>query len=341
MKFKYGVLDFRYNHFSSFKENLEKKGAFSVNIGDNMQTIAVRLLYKSLGIADDQIISINRDDLPNYKGEAAVLIMNGCLYEPCLPIPGQIIPIFVGLNASERLIERHSAYFRKYEPIGCRDQNTTAAFTKHGIKAYTTGCLTLTLPKREAEPADPKIFIVHGHGAGKLPETFLSYVPKNILDSAEFIVQRRPMKVLPLGDREVKQAEDTALSLLKRYKEEAALVITPLLHVASPCIALGIPVILARKDHNVRFTAISKILPVYTPEKFSEINWKPEALDVEKIKWHMIELTSYLLKKVPEKFYHANALSNIYGDGFASAPVPRKKKPVKLIRILKSLIPKK
>jgi polysaccharide pyruvyl transferase len=314
---KYGVLEYRYNNnqFLPLKHELKRHGSYSVNIGDNMQSIAARMLYREIGIDNDNITTINRDDLSKYSGLPVVLIMNGCFYEPSFPIPPQIIPIFFGFNAPESVIKKNKAYFRKYEPIGCRDEETTKLFEKNGINAYTTGCLTLTFDKRLESPRTPKTFVVFGEGSGALPSKLLTHAPQDIIRDAEFIMQRMPVNVFPLGEQETNQAEQFALKMLRRYKEEAALVITPLLHAACPCMALGIPVILARTDQNSRFSAVSKLLPVYTPANFCQINWNPSVINIENIKFHMKELAKYLINEIPKKFYHINALGSIYAAG--------------------------
>lgn len=60
--------------------------------------------------------------------------------------------------------------------------------------------------------------------------------------------QRERVWVRPLGDAEIEMADETARRHPGTNRNEARLVITPLLHVASLCIALGIPVILARTN---------------------------------------------------------------------------------------------
>lgn len=314
MIFKYGVLGFRYNnsHFLPLKNELENNGVYTVNLGDNMQTIAARMLYRGIGIEEDQIITIDRDDLPNYSGEPAVLIMNGCFYEPCFPISNLIIPIFIGFNAPEGVIYNNKQYLKKYEPIGCRDVETRVLCEKHGISAYTTGCITLTFANRVETPHVSKAFVVYGKGAGEIPETLLAFVPPNILNNVEFIMQRLPMHVFPPGDEESNLADLFALNLLSRYKNEATLVITPLLHAACPCIAMGIPVIIARKDFDSRFSSVSRLVPVYTPERFSDIDWSPAPVNIENIKFHMTELVKYLIEEIPKKYFNSNALSNIF-----------------------------
>ena len=84
----------------------------------------------------------------------------------------------------------------------------------------------------------------------------------------------------PLTQEAMNVAEAYEHHLLKRYAEEASLVLTSLLHVASPCLGLGVPVILCRGDRDSRFGLIEQIIPLYTPERFDEIDWNPEPTDV-------------------------------------------------------------
>ena len=74
---KVGVLGFGYAGFDSFKEQLDRTGHYTVNLGDNAQTIAARALLLKLGVRAEDIITVDRDTLPSYDGEPVALIMNG------------------------------------------------------------------------------------------------------------------------------------------------------------------------------------------------------------------------------------------------------------------------
>lgn len=78
--------------------------------------------------------------------------------------------------------------------------------------------------------------------------------------------------------------EERAKKLLERYGREAALVVTSRLHCASPCMAMGIPVILARKYFDPRYEWIGKYLTLYTPDLFPEIDRNPQPVELEKEK---------------------------------------------------------
>ena len=62
------------------------------------------------------------------------------------------------------------------------------------------------------------------------------------------------------------------------------MVVTSKLHVASPCLAMGIPVILAKNHFGDRFGFIDRLIPTYTSEHYSEIDWQPQPVDFEEDK---------------------------------------------------------
>ncbi|MDQ6438269.1 hypothetical protein RB623_29840 [Mesorhizobium sp. LHD-90] len=88
----------------------------------------------------------------------------------------------------------------------------------------------------------------------------------------------------------MRTAERVATGLLADYRRKASLVVTPLHHAASPCIAAGIPVIICRRAFDSRFTYLRQLLPVYTPENFHEIDWRPAPVDIGGIRANLLNL---------------------------------------------------
>lgn len=239
-------------------------------------------------------------------------------------MPPQVEPVFIGFQTSHpKVIRRHFALFKKHEPIGCRDVSTALLFRDLGIQAFVSGCLSMTLPRRSAAPPQPKTFIVHGEGEGELPAGLAEYFPNDMGDSIR-IYQRKRFSVFPLSRREALEAEAMASNLLQTYQNEATLIVTPLLHAATPCLAMGLPVILARRDYTDRFTAISRIIPVYTPEHFSKIQWNPTVPDVQGIKTELWGLFKRALRRegpLPSQIaFFRNCFENGIGaqEGLAS-----------------------
>lgn len=116
------------------------------NIGDYIQSIAAR---QFIGIPE---IMIDRENLNNYDGEKVAMIMNGWyMHKPeNWPPSDKIEPLFVALHINKsvevQLLSKKSIeYFKKHEPIGCRDLYTKQKLEQHGVRAYFSGCMTLTL----------------------------------------------------------------------------------------------------------------------------------------------------------------------------------------------------
>jgi hypothetical protein len=293
---KIGILEFRYGNSKRFEQRLKSTGTYTINTGDWIQTLAVQTLLESIGVARADMVRIDRDTLPAYDGPAVRLVMNACFLDHCFPLPPQIQPVFVGFQTSSReLIRTHLDYFKRHQPIGCRDNETCGLFREQGVDAYTTGCLTMTLPLRETMPSSPKVFLVGGEKAGELPPSLQKHLPDDLRRTSTYVHQREPVTTFPLNDDEAIKAEQVAVKLLNTYREQATLVVTPLLHAAGPCVAMGIPVILARKDYRDRFTAISRVLPVYTPPTFDLINWAPHVPNVEALKNSLRSLLARVL----------------------------------------------
>lgn len=285
---KFGYLEFRYGNDPKRR---------TVNVGDNIQSIAVRRLLAHLNVDPADMVGVDRDSLRNYAGPPVKLIMNGCFHDGCFPLPPQIEPVFFGFNAeTESLITANKKLFQEHQPIGCRDNATKHMFDKHGISAFVTGCATLTLKRRDPRVTGSKPVIAFGSGAGVLHQNLYEYIPRSLLQRASLVFQREPVPKIPLSDQAVTQMDELAASYLDLYRNEASIVVTPLLHVASPCLAMGIPVVLARRDHDDRFTAIDRLLPLYTPAAFSTIEWNVRPLEIEGLKQAMFDVAGALVQ---------------------------------------------
>lgn len=117
------------------------------NIGDYIQSVAQEQYWNYIDCY------VEREKLASfYSKEKTNLIMNGWFMWNAEQFPpsDSINPFFISFHlspsVSSRLLTPASiAYFKKYEPIGCRDIDTQKILESHGIKCYFSGCLTLTL----------------------------------------------------------------------------------------------------------------------------------------------------------------------------------------------------
>ena len=138
------------------------EGTDSRNIGDYIQALASAQFYPQVdGFID-------REELSLYNGEQAKVIMNGWyMHNPKNWPPSDIIkPLFVAFHINSSVKEELTSplsisYLRKYEPIGCRDYYTRDLLSSKGIKAYFSGCMTLTLGRKfSSKIKDDAIYIV-------------------------------------------------------------------------------------------------------------------------------------------------------------------------------------
>ncbi len=236
------------------------------NVGDNIQSLAAKQFLPKVDVL------LNRERLAEYGDGELKLIMNGWFtHNTHNWVPSEdISPVFVSFHmnntaAPAMLSDKGIAYLKKHEPIGCRDQFTADTLTEKGIKAYFTGCLTLTLDSYKVDdserneniyivdplysyPRPEKIFyntratiknILNGTAfqLSKKKKHLRNFISDELLNSAEFINQEPPSNTYT-DEEKFEMAE----SLLKKYAK-AKLVITSRIHCALPCLAMGTPVI--------------------------------------------------------------------------------------------------
>lgn len=224
----------------------------SWNLGDEIQTLATE---RHLPRVDDRI---DRDSLASFEAdEPHVVIFQGWFSmapERCFPPSNDIVPVFVGFHITETfgsldhfLSGPRLAYLRAHEPIGCRDDSTRQLLERAGVRAYTTHCLTLTIPAREHEPRHGKVFVVDGDD---LP------IPRLLRRHAVSVTH---VSSATLGDEQKRAA---AQRLLDLYRDEARLVVTSRLHCALPCLAMGIPVVFFGDPDDDRRLSILRHLRV-------------------------------------------------------------------------------
>lgn len=136
---------------------------------------------------------INREHLDEYKGEKVKMIMaSWFMSDPAhFPYSDDIIPLFVSSHYTERSLEEAFKrkesldYFKKYEPIGCRDAYTVKALNKYGIDAYFSGCLTLTLGETFHKTKDSgeilMVDVMYEYKTIKEILSYLYYSPKEFI----------------------------------------------------------------------------------------------------------------------------------------------------------------
>jgi len=268
--------------------------------GQGMETLAIAfkhlrlLIYIYIGGKTEinEPLLVNRDDLKEYNGEPCKLVMQSWFgdYAGVFPLPwsDKITPIFLGfhlnkINGTRERFLKEKIYEKMipYQPIGCRDRSTAEFLKSCGLDAYFSGCMTLTFDKREVEPQNGKIFAVD------LTRKAYKNLPDFIKNEADTsITHFYYWNEYPVSKKGAFEFEQAAQNILNRYKNEAKLVITSKIHVAMPCLAMGIPVIFINEDvKNERFDVLQGLIPMYTPDEIDEIDWNPKVPEhIETIK---------------------------------------------------------
>lgn len=124
-------------------------GYQEVNIGDSIQALAASQFL------ENSSLFIQRESLNSYSGERCNMIMNGWYMdhpENWPPSP-KINPLYVALHINHKtrdlmLTDKSIEYFKRHEPIGCRDRRTERLLKERGVDAYFSGCLTLTFGEK-------------------------------------------------------------------------------------------------------------------------------------------------------------------------------------------------
>lgn len=134
-----------------------------LNIGDYIQSLAAKQF-----LTDKDPILISREALNKYDDEEVKLIMNGwfLMNGENFPPSEKINPLLVShhINTSVHSQFRKPEvvnFYKKNEPVGCRDYFTLEFLESLGVKCYYTGCLTLTLgEKYSSNEVDDTIYFV-------------------------------------------------------------------------------------------------------------------------------------------------------------------------------------
>ncbi|KGI54160.1 polysaccharide pyruvyl transferase family protein, partial [Campylobacter sp. MIT 97-5078] len=219
-----------------------------------------------------------------------VVLMQGWFAQGFDFLPNaNLTSVFIGTHftqETQNFLKYFIAHFPHYfenKEIGCRDAFTLEFLQNLGLKAYFSRCLTSILPKREPKATQTKVFFVG------FDKKLLAYVPKNLQESGEFIEQQW----VELVDSSEEHCFKLTQDLLKRYENEAKLIITSALHCALPATALAIPVVFIRtsEEQKTRFSTLKGIIPIYSVEdlKQGKVDFNPKAPDIEALKEAMLE----------------------------------------------------
>lgn len=288
---------------------VNKSDKFHINNGDALQNIIIKDLISKMGLEDETVV-LDFNEISSYRGETLIVPINQALsHDLSKYISKDIIPVFLGLSRDTSVIsERELDYLRQFQPIGCRDEELYSFLISKGVRAYLAGCITITMSERSyVSPTAHPIII-------DAPEYILKHVPSDILDKAEHITN------VHYGDYKtiVNNYESFEDCVRKRYKylsENASLVITSRMHVASPCIGMGIPVVLVRNSIDYRLSWIDKYVKIYNESTIDEIDWEVYSSkidDFEQVKGLIEKNAITQIESVLKMYENSEIVSNIY-----------------------------
>ncbi|THF65687.1 polysaccharide pyruvyl transferase family protein [Pseudothauera nasutitermitis] len=276
------------------------------NLGDSIQSIAVEHLLQDCGVQKTAIGRLIWEELGLPSGHRGILIVQG--WFGCrpgtfpLPICDEgILPLFHGFHLNEgswEYLADNRAFLesmQKHAPIGCRDLGTRDYLRSLGIEAYYSGCLTLALPRRQA-PGNPEgIYLIDPLG------DIEPHLPAALRDRVVRLEQEGPLPSgkFPMSDEDIATVQSMAHQRLAEIRDRAALVVTRRIHIALPCLAMGIPVVFTfGQPENPRVSMLRQYLPIHTPNDYPTIDWNPPPPDVESEKARMVLMFRHRLQTV-------------------------------------------
>lgn len=309
---KYGIL----NHTNGAQFFWNDLADAAVNIGDYMQGWGVWNAYEQMNIDKNQIVYCQKYPLEGFcPKEKVILVMNnmfsgyginGALNS--LPTPDWVIPLFIGFNChDEAVISENESYFRKWQPVGCRDEKTKELMLRHGIEAYLTGCSSILLERRKSIPKEPKVYIVD------VTPKLMQVLPEKYKREGIFISHRLKCAEYADSCNDDMFFNSLCLKMIEEYKEHAGLVISARLHCIAPCMAMGIPVIMARDNVDFRYGWLDKFIPLYSQENYENIDWNGALAEVEEAKELLLNVfrEEIAYRSCPEKEIEHLAMKRI------------------------------
>nr|DAM02778.1 MAG TPA: Polysaccharide pyruvyl transferase [Caudoviricetes sp.] len=234
------------------------------NIGDEIQSIAARRFLPAVDIL------IDRDRLGscNVESDTKIIANGWFMHSPYQwpPKSAQLDPLLISMyidQSDPRVInaffnEKSINYMNEHGPVGARDLSTLKLLQEHGVDAYFSGCMTLTLQK------DPDIAKENFILAVDLPQAVVEMIRRH--------TNRAVIQTSPYFDADMSQEDRFQLAeyFLFLYQSAHAVVSTRL-HAMLPALAFGTPVFLIkdqRKYDEKRYAGLDDLVNSATDEEY-------------------------------------------------------------------------
>jgi len=223
------------------------------NLGDDIQTFAASKLLPRV----DEFL--DRENLKMSEiNEKIKFICNGwyMYYPQNWPPAKNLHPLFISFhitnsnNSYRKMVSKDLInYYKKFEPIGCRDTYTLNLFKAIGIKAYLSGCLTLTLDNPFSKNERNKDIIVVDPFMFYMKKEFKEHIIKKLVPNSFHKNIKYISHYIKYPLDSIEQRMDYTKNILDIYAK-AHVVITSRIHAALPAMALGTPVIFIDLGYN-------------------------------------------------------------------------------------------
>ena len=234
----------------------------TTNVGDEFQSLAAM----SLVTPDYFVLRDNYDVVYNVLGERVVLnehvilIGNGWYMHPYkgiskFPIETEFIhPLMISFHAAGRGkyfdVSKYVPFWKKHEPLFCRDTYTAEALKDLGVEASFIGCLTLLINAEAVGiQLSPTKFNDDLLVDCKAEEAGVDLINPQKATQEDFSIKHDGIKKLDIAKRQ--------LEFYSTFKR----IFTNRLHVYTTCTALGMNVTLVGKicERKRDFVDLSKI----------------------------------------------------------------------------------
>ena len=239
----------------------------TVNIGDDIQTIAAKRFLP------DNAVAVDREFVSTFTHDSKVKTLisgwfmhrkGGGYWDLPIPPPEKswppasiLDPFFISVHFTGSLFptlfsDENIEYLKAHSPIGARDLSTLESLQQRGIPSYFSGCLTLTL-ENHCKERNEIIYLVD------LDEKTVAYIQSRVLSPTIVLSHGKPVLQMLSPEHRLKYAE----YILDLYRK-AKCVVTTRLHAAMPCLAFETPVLLLDCVDpgciDLRFTGLLELL---------------------------------------------------------------------------------
>ena len=203
------------------------------NVGDYIQSIAALQFLDDAQYVDRDVMDITEGNI----------IMNGWHWHKSPQLSMSINPLITSFHinsTSLKMLDEHVDFFKKHEPIGCRDAFTVRQMRNRGIEAFFIGCLTMTLGLSWKHNPQKGLFVCndinHLHG-WKDAEKYFDQLVNPLRITSNMLGMDHPERF---------ETAKHFLDILSR----AECVVTSRLHTLLPCLAMGTPVVFVDQFEN-------------------------------------------------------------------------------------------